>query len=64
MRGFDWPAMMRAGFQGLGLRPTEFWDLTPAELLLMLGLDGGGAPVLTRDRLAELSAQFPDQKTD
>ncbi|MCA8870029.1 MAG: phage tail assembly chaperone [Rhodobacteraceae bacterium] len=61
MNGFDWPALMRAGLGGLGLRPQEFWDLTPVELLLMLGLDGGGAPRLNRARLHELSAEFPDE---
>ncbi len=55
---------MRAGLQGLGLRPDEFWALTPAELLLMLGLNDGGPPALNRARLAELSAQFPDISKD
>ncbi len=61
MSRFDWPALMRAGLQGLRLKPDEFWCLTPIELLLMLGLEGGGAKGLTRDGLAELSARFPDQ---
>ena len=64
MTAFDWPALMRAGMQGLGLRPAEFWDLTPADLLMMLGLDGTSAPVLGRQRLAELSAQYPDISND
>ncbi len=47
-RRFDWPGLMRAGMRGLGLRPAEFWALTPAELRLMLGEeraagDGRGA---------------------
>lgn len=50
---------MRAGMGRLGLGPREFWALTPAELMLMLGLDGGAAP-LTRARLDALAAQFPD----
>lgn len=61
MSGFDWGAMMRAGLRHLALRPSEFWDLTPGELWLMLGLDGGGTATLTRARLAELSAEFPDE---
>lgn len=61
MGRFDWPALMRAGFQGLGLRPSEFWDLTPVELLLMLGLEGGSDAGLTRAKLDELSAQYPDK---
>lgn len=62
MSRFDWPALMRAGICGLGLRPAEFWALTPAELALMLG--GGGAAVvpLGRERLEELAAAFPDDE--
>lgn len=60
MSGFDWPGLMRAGMQGLGLRPGEFWALTPAELWLMLGPETGAAP-LTRARLAELAQAFPDE---
>ncbi len=60
MQAFDWPALMRAGLRGLGLKPGEFWALTPAELLLMLGLESGGAATLTRDGLAALRAKFPD----
>ncbi len=63
MTGFDWPALMRAGLMGLGLKPDDFWALTPAELLVMLGLEGGGNGVLNRGRLAELSAQYPDENT-
>ncbi len=59
MGGMDWPALMRAGLRGLGLTPAEFWRLTPAELMLMLGQDGGQAP-LSRNRLEELARQFPD----
>lgn len=59
MPAFDWPALMRAGMRGLGLRPAEFWSLTPAELRLMLGEDAGGLP-MGRDRLSELMAAFPD----
>lgn len=55
----DWPAMLRAGLGGLGLRPAEFWALTPHELALMLGLDRAPAP-LGRDRLRALMARFPD----
>jgi uncharacterized phage protein (TIGR02216 family) len=57
--GFDWPALMRAGMQGLGLSPAAFWALTPAELLLMLG-EGDGAAPMGRDRLEALAVRFPD----
>jgi len=60
MKTFDWPALMRAGMQHLRLRPDEFWALTPMELLLMLGIEGGGSSSLNRDGLAALSARFPD----
>ncbi len=55
----DWPAMLRAGISGLGLGPDQFWRLTPAEFLLMLGEGGGPAP-LGRRRFEELLAAFPD----
>lgn len=55
----DWPGLMRAGLRGLGLRPAEFWALTPAELSLMLGREAVRPP-LTRSRLNELERQWPD----
>ncbi len=64
MNRFDWVALMRAGTD-LGFRPAEFWTLTPAELTFLLGRDGGKAP-LSRGRLEELAAAFPDnnERTD
>lgn len=59
MTGFDWPALIRAGLVGLRLSPAEFWALTPAELKLLLGVDGGEAP-LRRDGLEALMASYPD----
>lgn len=61
MSAFDWAALMRAGMRGLGLRPEEFWRLTPGELAFLLG-HGGRAP-LTRARLDELAAAYPDRET-
>ncbi|MRU16981.1 phage tail assembly chaperone [Roseovarius sp. A21] len=60
---FDWPALMQAGMRGLGLRPAEFWALTPAELELMLGTRAGIAP-LRRGGLEALMADFPDAPKD
>lgn len=60
MSGFDWPVLMRAGLRGLGLRPAEFWALSPAELALMLGHDKGQAP-LDRAGLSALAQAFPDK---
>ena len=56
---FNWPALMQAGMRGLGLKPHEFWALTPAELELMLGPQAGIAP-LRRGGLEALMADFPD----
>lgn len=61
--GLDWAGLMRAGMRGLRLRPDQFWALTPAELALMLGVEAG-PPAMTRDRLAELAARFPDRPRD
>lgn len=60
MSRFDWPLLMRAGMRGAGLRPWEFWQLTPVELVVLLG-GGAGATPLTRDRLEELARAFPDR---
>lgn len=55
----DWAGLMRAGLQGLGLTPDAFWRLSPIELRIMLGAENA-APPLTRARLAEMAAAFPD----
>ena len=60
MTRMNWPALMQAGMRGLGLRPDEFWALTPSELELLLGRDVGARP-MARDRLRELLAAFPDE---
>lgn len=57
--GLDWPGLMRAGLTGLGLRPAEFWALTPLELMLLLGREAPAAG-MTRAGLAGLMARFPD----
>jgi uncharacterized phage protein (TIGR02216 family) len=61
--GIDWPGLMRAGLGGLRLPPEVFWRLTPAELRLMLGLEAA-VPPLTRSRLEELAAAYPDRRDD
>ena len=60
--GFDWPALMRAGLRGVGLTPDQFWALTPAELLMMLGDGEGAARPLGRAGLEALAARFPDKE--
>lgn len=64
--GLDWPGLIRAGIGpvrqgGLGLTPAQFWALTPAELALMLGIEPGKGGAMTRGRLAELVARYPDR---
>ncbi|MCV2864633.1 rcc01693 family protein [Defluviimonas sp. WL0075] len=60
MGRFDWPALLRAGLVQLRLKPEEFWRLTPAELVLMLGGPGTARP-MGRTRLEELIAAWPDK---
>lgn len=59
MTKLDWPALMRAGMAGLRLLPRDFWQLTPAELQLMLGEATQPLP-MQRDRMAALMRAFPD----
>ncbi|MBK0326993.1 phage tail assembly chaperone [Rhodobacteraceae bacterium F11138] len=61
MTEFDWPALMRAGMQGLRLKPDEFWKLTPAELRLLLGHGSAQAP-LSRAGLDALLTAYPDKE--
>lgn len=58
-KGFDWPAVMRVAYQGLGLSPDAFWAMTPSEFLILLGPESGAAP-LRRDAFDALLARFPD----
>lgn len=60
----DWPGLMRAGLFGLGLKPAEFWALTPLELMVMLGREGGGPGALSRDRFDALLRAYPDKSGD
>jgi len=63
MSAIDWRGLLQAGLHGLGLEPAVFWRLTPVELKIMLGREGL-VPPLTRARLAELAAAFPDVRKD
>jgi uncharacterized phage protein (TIGR02216 family) len=60
MTAIDWAGLMRAGFRRLRLTPEKFWQLTPAELALMLGHEPGSTS-LTRDKLAALARSYPDR---
>ena len=59
MSSIDWAGLLRVGLFELRLSPKVFWRLTPIELKIMLGAEGT-APALTRARLEELAAAFPD----
>ena len=59
MTRFAWRDLLRAGC-ALGMMPRDVWDLTPAELSFLLGKEGPAAP-LSRARLEELAAAFPDE---
>ena len=61
--GLDWGALLRAGVRGLKLSPDAFWALTPAELQMMLGAEGGEAPML-KQGLEALMAAYPDKVKD
>jgi uncharacterized phage protein (TIGR02216 family) len=61
MSAIDWPGLLRVGLKDLRLTPDAFWRLTPVELKIMLGADRTGL-VLTRTRLEELAAAYPDAR--
>lgn len=54
-----WAEMLQLGLGRLRLHPRQFWALTPAELMMMLGMSPGQG-ALTRDGLSDLMARFPD----
>jgi uncharacterized phage protein (TIGR02216 family) len=58
--GFNWAELMLVGLHHLRLQPNEFWNLTPAELLVMAGAVKPASQLLTRQGLNELCALFPD----
>ncbi|TXI04145.1 MAG: phage tail assembly chaperone [Pseudorhodobacter sp.] len=60
MSRIDWPGLMRAGLGQLRLTPDQFWRLSPVELRIMLGAEAL-TPPLTRARLDELAAAYPDR---
>jgi uncharacterized phage protein (TIGR02216 family) len=56
-----WPRLMRLGLVELRLAPEVFWSLTPAELMLMAGLDRPGSGAMDRSVLESLMARYPDR---
>ena len=59
----DWRGLMHVGLYQLHLKPADFWALTPAELQMMLGVQGGIAPMV-RGQLDALLRDFPDMTKD
>lgn len=62
-KAFPWHDLMRVGLGRLRLAPDQFWSMTPRELSAAIeGLPGMRPRVgtMSRDRLAELTRQFPD----
>lgn len=59
----DWAGLLRLGLGHLQMHPSEFWALTPNELVLKLGLDARSAP-MTRAALEVLAQDFPDAERD
>jgi uncharacterized phage protein (TIGR02216 family) len=62
-RGFDWPAIMGVAYRQLGLSPAQFWAMTPAEFLILLGPETGAGP-LRRGAFEALLARFPDKPNE
>ena len=58
-----WCDLLRFAFRDLGLRPSEFWVLTPFELFVILGLDLSQEP-LSRDLIERLEAEISRQKNE
>lgn len=61
MSALDWPGLMRVGLGLLRLTPDQFWRLSPVELQMMLGAEAA-IPPLTKARLDELAAAYPDRE--
>lgn len=60
---FDWDLLMRFGLGVIGLGPTEFWKMTPAEFeAAVKGRLGEltDAQPFSRDHLEVLLQRFPD----
>jgi uncharacterized phage protein (TIGR02216 family) len=60
----DWHGLMHIGMHQLGLSTAEFWQLTPFELTVKMGLKPGQSQVMTRSGLSDLINKFPDKASD
>lgn len=63
MPRFDWAGLLRLGLVQLKLKPSEFWVLTPQELMLMLGVNAAARPMDAKG-LAALLAAYPDEERE
>lgn len=45
-----------------GWAPHVFWDATPSEVMLALGIEPGGSEGPTRSAMEALMKRFPDEK--
>ena len=59
MSRIGWAGLLRVGVGQLRLTPEQFWALTPAEFMMMAGIEGPHA-AMGRARLDALLAAFPD----
>lgn len=60
MKPIPWDDLIRLGLVELRLRPDVFWDLTPAELILIAGLGADEARSISRQGFDALMQKFPD----
>jgi uncharacterized phage protein (TIGR02216 family) len=61
---FPWDDAIAAGLGRLGLRPADFWAMTPRELSLALSGAAGrpvGSAAFARADLDHLMQRFPDR---
>lgn len=63
MQRIDWARLLGVGLTRLGLKPAEFWALSPAELMLMLAPVQGTRP-LDSTGLDTLLAAYPDKQRE
>lgn len=60
MTSIAWSRLMRLGLVQMRLSPDVFWNLTPAELMLLAGT-GDTASAMSRAGFEDLSDRFPDE---
>jgi uncharacterized phage protein (TIGR02216 family) len=60
----NWALLYYRALRELGLRPDDFWSLTPAQLQLLLGPPPRGQARCSAADLAALMQAFPDTLND